>query len=270
MIKLGVNTVLYRDFPLRTALENLKKIGYDGFEISAIEGMCEHLVLKNWREQKNEILELCDEFQLSLLAAEVAAPDPERLRLAFEAAASIGIPVVNIGPGGKADDEEEMLACIKNMNYLAEMAESYGVTLCVKAHVGCSVYSTPTTLRLIENVKSGYFGIDMDPSHIYRCGEEPEEALAAVIKYMKHIHIRDCVGRGPSPGTPFQQICGAGDINLHGYFEELVKAGYGGACDFEACNLEVIGGPLPLEDANIIAASSYGYMNAVLKRLAAR
>jgi len=265
MIKLGVNSVLYKEFPLRAAAENLKKIGYDGFEISAIEGMCEHLDLKNWRGQKNEILEICDEFQLPITACEVASTDPARLTLAFEAAAGIGIPVINIGPGGKADDEEEMLACIKRMNERAKIAESYGVTLCMKAHVGGSVYSTPTTLRLIENVDNKYFGIDMDPSHIYRCGEAPEEALASVVKHMKHVHIRDCVGRGPSPGAPMQQICGAGDINHYGYFEELVKSGYDGAC-----NLEIIGEPLSLADANIVAASSYGYMNAILKKLSAR
>ena len=265
MINLGVNTVLYKAFPLRTAAENLQKIGYDGFEISAIEGMCEHLELKNWHAQKNEILEICDEFGLALTAAEVASTDPERLTLAFKAAAGIGIPVINIGPGGKADDEEEMLACMERMNLLAKIAESYGVTLCMKAHVGGSVYSTPTTLRLIEHVDSKYFGIDMDPSHIYRCGEAPEAALASVVQYMKHVHIRDCVGRGPGPGSPMQQICGVGDIDLYGYFEALVKAGYGGAC-----NLEIIGEPLSLADANIVAAASYGYMNAILKRLGAR
>ena len=47
MIKLGVNTVLYRPFTLREAVENLSAIGYDGFEISAIKGMCEHLDLEN-------------------------------------------------------------------------------------------------------------------------------------------------------------------------------------------------------------------------------
>ena len=265
MINLGVNTVLYKAFPLRTAAENLKKIGYDGFEISAIEGMCEHLELKNWRAQKSEILEICEEFGLAITATEVASTDPARLTLAFEAAAGVGIPVVNIGPGGKADDEAEMLACIARMNELAAIAESYGVTLCMKAHVGGSVYSTPTTLRLIENVPSAFFGIDMDPSHIFRCGEAPEDALASVVSYMKHVHIRDCVGRSPGPGSPFQQICGAGDINLYGYFEALVKSGYDGAC-----NLEIIGEPLSLEDANIVAGVSYGYMNAILKRLNAR
>ena len=267
MIKLGVNTVLYKAFSLRTAIENLRKTGYDGFEISAIEGMCEHLDLKNWREQKNEILEICDEFQLPITATEVASTDPARLTLAFEAAAGIGIPVVNIGPGGKSDIEEDMLACIARMNELAKIAESYGVTLCMKAHVGGAVYSTPTTLRLVENVASAYFGIDMDPSHIYRCGEAPEDALASVVQYMGHVHIRDCASEclGKGPGSPLQQICGTGDINLYGYFAELVKAGYDGAC-----NLEIIGPELSLEDANIVAASSYGYMNAILKHLKAR
>ena len=32
---------------------------------------------------------------------------------------------------------------------LSLMAEKYGVTLCVKAHVGASIYNTPTTLRAL-------------------------------------------------------------------------------------------------------------------------
>lgn len=265
MIQLGVNTVLYKAFPLRDAVENLKKIGYDGFEISAIEGMCEHLKLSDWRNQKNEISELCEEFGMKLLATEVASTDPARLTLALEAAKELGIPVVNIGPKGKSDVEEDLVDCIEHMQMLAKLAESYQVTLCMKAHVGASVYSTPTTLRMIESVKNPYFGIDMDPSHIFRCGEEPENALSAVLPAMRHIHIRDCHGREASPGTPFQQICGTGNINLRGYVAEMVKQGYDGPVD-----LEVIGPELTLAEANIVAAESYGYLNACLKDLGAR
>ena len=82
------------------------------------------------------------------------------------------------------------------------MAEKYGVTLCVKAHVGESVYNTPTTLQVMEAITSPAFGIDMDPSHIYRAGENPVEAIAAVISRVKHVHIRDCKGRQQGPGKP--------------------------------------------------------------------
>ena len=265
MIKLGVNTVLYKGYTLRQAVLNLKAIGYDGFEISAIAGMCEHLDLADWRAQKPEIKALCEETGMELLASEVASRDPERLKLAFEAAAEIGIPVINIGPGGKSDAPGDLEACIESTAKLAELAQSYGVTLAMKAHVGGAVYSTPTTLKLIEGLKNPFFGIDMDPSHIFRCGEEPENALAAVLPAMKHIHIRDCVLRQGSPGAPLQQICGVGNINLAGYCKEMVNQGYSGPVD-----LEIIGPTLSLEDANIVAGESYGYLNALLKLYGAR
>jgi sugar phosphate isomerase/epimerase len=43
MIKLGVNSVLFKAFPFSEAAKAIKKAGYDGVEISAIQGMCEHL-----------------------------------------------------------------------------------------------------------------------------------------------------------------------------------------------------------------------------------
>jgi sugar phosphate isomerase/epimerase len=75
--------------------------GYDGVGISAIKGMCEHLNLERYAEQKNEIKEVLAETGLELLASEVASTDPDRLELAFTVAADLGIPVINVGPGGK-------------------------------------------------------------------------------------------------------------------------------------------------------------------------
>ena len=148
---------------------------------------------------------------------------------------------------------------------LCEDAEQFGVSLCVKAHVGACVYSTPTTLRMMEAIKSPAFGVDMDPSHIHRAGENPAVALPAVLSKMKHIHIRDCKGPGPSPGAPTDQACGRGEIDLWGYFKAMVDQNYSGP----VC-LEVIGPEQTMPDAVRIAAESYGYMNAVLKQLGAR
>lgn len=105
----------------------------------------------------------------------------------------------------------------------------------------------------------------MDPSHIYRAGERPEHALPSVISRVKHIHIRDCKGPGPAPGTPALQACGRGDIDLMGYFKAMVDAHYQGP----VC-LEVIGPDLTMTEAAVVAAESYGYMNACLKALGAR
>lgn len=265
MIKLGVNSVLFKAFSFREAAEAIKKCGYDGVEISAIGGMCEHLNLADWKNQKSELIAIREELDLPFLSTEVASQDRDRLNTAFEACAEIGIPIVNIGPGGKMNDEDTMKTSLETIQILAEDAEKYGITLCVKAHVGAAVYSTPTTLRMMDTITSPAFGVDMDPSHIHRAGENPAIALPAVLSKMKHIHIRDCKGEGPSPGDPTNQACGRGDIDLYGYFKAMVDQKYDGP----VC-LEVIGPEQTLADATRIAAESYGYMNAVLKMLGAR
>lgn len=91
----------------------------------------------------------------------------------------------------------------------AELAKEYGVTLCCKAHVGSAVYNTPTTLKMMEKVTLDSFGVDMDPSHIYRAGERPEHALPSVISRVKHIHIPR-PAKAPAP-LPARRRCKPAD-----------------------------------------------------------
>ncbi len=267
MIKLGVNSVLFKSVSFRTAAEYIAKSGYDGLEISAIKGMCEHLVLDKWKTQATELKSIMQDNDLEFLAMEEASHDENRLMNAFEAGAEMGIPVINIGPGGKMGDDESFKASVEFIQSMAEKAEDFGVTLCMKAHVGAAIYNTETTLKALEYITSPAFGIDMDPSHIYRGGDNPEDEIAKIIGSMKHVHIRDCIERVGSPGEPMQQICGRGNINLFGYCKAMVEGGYDGAV-----NLEVIGATetMPLADVVIIAAETYGYLNACLKSFGAR
>ena len=260
MIKLGVNSVLFKAFSFAEAARTIKLAGYDGIEISAISGMCEHLDLDNWKAQKDDLLAIMKDNELEFLSTEVASLDRERLKKAFEACASIGIPVINVGPGGISDDPESLDESIETLKDRAALAADFGVVLCCKAHVGSAIYNTPTTIKAMEKIESPAFGIDMDPSHIWRAGENPVEALPQVINRVKHIHIRDCKGPGPGPGEPMLQTNGRGDIDLHGYFKVLTNANYSGP----VC-LEIIGPDLTMVEAAVIAAESYGYMNAILK-----
>lgn len=265
MIKLGVNSVLFKAFTFREAAEMISRCGYDGVEISAIEGMCEHLKLSEWKLRKSELLSISEYYNLPFLSTEVASRDRNRLLTAFEACAELGIPVANIGSGGSTDDEDSFKEAMEAIAVSAADAKSFGVSLCVKAHVGAAVHDTATTLRMVEEIGLEGFGVDMDPSHIHRAGENPALELPKVIHAMKHIHIRDCKGEGPSPGEPMLQACGRGDIDLYGYFTAMVDAKYDGP----VC-LEVIGGEQTMANATAIAAESYGYMNACLKKLGAR
>lgn len=265
-MKLGANSVLFGGFDMETAFKYLALSGYDGIEISAIDGMSEHLVLGRWREIAPEIKRLAQSYNLELLAMEQPSQDPTKMEQAFQAAAEIGIPIVNCGPGGKTDDESTLQQSIESLGKLADMAGKYGVTLCVKAHVGQSVYNTPTTLKVMEAINSPAFGIDMDPSHIYRANENPVEAIKAVISRVKHLHIRDCKGRQQGPGKPEEQANGRGDIDLIGFIRVLHEHGYQGPLD-----LEIIGAKsYSLEQCCVIAAESRGHMQACLQACGAR
>ena len=265
MIKLGVNSVLFKTVPFADACRYIKRAGYDGVEICAIESMNPHLDLDNWRDQVQYIKDCVKRNNLEILSSEVASRDMGRIIKACQAANEIGIPILNIGPGGVMDDEQSVLDSIELTYALAQKAKEYGVTLCCKAHVNSAIYNTPTTLKMMEGITCDAFGVDMDPSHIHRAGENPAEALPQVISRVKHVHIRDCVGPGPSPGEPMNQACGRGEIDLYGYFKAMVDVNYNGP----VC-LEVIGPEQDPINAMAIAAESYGYMNALLKALNAR
>jgi sugar phosphate isomerase/epimerase len=197
---------------------------------------------------------------------EQPSQDAARMEQAMQAAVEIGVPVINCGPGGKMDEEGSLQQSIDSLGTLATMAERYGVTLCVKAHVGAAIYNTPTTLKVMEAITSPAFGIDMDPSHIHRAGENPVEALKAVVSRVKHIHIRDCKGRQQNPGKPEEQANGRGDIDLLGYIRVLHEHGYTGAVD-----LEVIGAKqYALEQCCVIAGESRGHIQACLQACGAR
>lgn len=265
-MKLGANSVLFGGYDLETAFKSIALAGYDGIEISAIDGMSQHLVLDRWQEIAPTIKQLAQTYNLELLAMEQPSRDAAKMEKAMQAAVEIGIPIINCGPGGKTGDEASLVQTIDEIGNLVHMAEKYGVTLCVKAHVGAAIYNTPTTLRIMEAISSEAFGIDMDPSHIYRANENPVEAIAAVIARVKHVHIRDCKGRQQGPGKPELQANGRGDIDLVGYVRVLHENGYSGPL-----NLEIIGAKeYSVEQCCVIAAESKGHMQACLQACGAR
>ena len=257
-MKLGFNSVLFGGHNVELAFKYAGICGYDGIEISAIAGMSDHMI------GPAALKELSAKYNVPILAMEQPSQDPATMEAAFQAAVAMGCPIINCGPGGKNNDEASFQQSIESLGRLAAMANKYGVTLCVKAHVGAAIYNTPTTLRALQAIPA--IGLDMDPSHIHRAGENPVEALSAVVSRIKHVHIRDCKGRQQNPGNPEMQANGRGDIDLLGYLRVLHQNKYTGPVD-----LEVIGAKeYELPACVAIAAEARGHMQACLQACGAR
>lgn len=265
-MKIGFNSVLFGGYDMETAFKYARLCGYDGIELSAIPDMSEHLLPERWQETAAAAKQLSKAYDLPVLAIEQPAQDVARMEQTFQAAAELSCPIVNCGPGGKTGDESSFQQSIDSLGKLADMAGQYDLTLCAKAHVGQAVHDTPTSVRLLQAIDHPNFGLDMDPSHVHRAGENPVEAIAAVVDRIRHVHIRDCKGREQGPGKPEMQANGRGDIDLLGYFRVLHEHGYGGPVD-----LEIIGAKeYELPQCVAIAAESRGHMQACLQACGAR
>src|SRR5258706_2855516 len=104
-MKLGLNSVLFGGYDLDTAFKYTAACGYDAIEVSAIDGMSEHLVIDRWREVAPKLKELSKQYKLPITAMEQPSQDAAKMENAFQAAVEIGIPIINCGPGGKANDD---------------------------------------------------------------------------------------------------------------------------------------------------------------------
>lgn len=263
---MGFNTVLFGGHDVETAIRYAAICGYDGVEISAIDGMSEHLVLSRWQDDVRRIKAAASEHNIKLLAIEQTNRSLDAMEKTFQAAVELGIPVINTGPGGKSNDTSTRQEVIDTLGQLADRAATYGLTLCFKAHVGQYVYNTPTTLEILKALPQPSLGLDMDPSHIHRANENPVEALSQVVHRIRHVHIRDCRGREQGPGKPELQANGRGDIDLLGFIRVLHQSGYKGAVDLEVIGAKAYDVPACVA----IVAESRGHMQACLQACGAR
>jgi len=274
-MKLGCNTVLFNQLDLYGALQHIAWAGYDGVELAFLGKMAQHIELKTDQSYIDEVKSIAKKHGLELFAIEAAVGagvgvaaelEEEKMKMIsklFEVANKLDIPIIAIGSGGKSGDKEATEQVFKYIRKLAEEAESWEITLAVKPHVGASVYNTETALQLLEKVDSNAIGINFDPSHLYRAGEDPAEAALKMGEGIVHSHFRDCPHRERSPGIPEQQIPGRGEIDIPRTLRALKDTGYDRVLD-----LEVIGAfAYPLSKQMGIAAEARGYLHRCLQEL---
>ena len=267
--------MLFNQLDLYGALQHIAWAGYDGAELAFLGKMAQHIVLNTNQPYIDEVKSTARKHGLELFAIEAAVgagigvdgkikeDTIKMMAKVFEMANKLGIPVVSIGPGGKTGDREITKQTFKYIQKLGEQAESWKITLAVKPHVGSSVYNTETVLQLMDEVDSPAVGINFDPSHLYRAGDDPPEAASKIGDRIVHSHFRDCPHRERHPGLPEQQIPGRGEIDILATLRSLKDAGYDKVLD-----LEVIGAfTYPLSRQMGIAAEARGYLNRCLQGL---
>ncbi len=112
---------------------------------------------------------------------------------------------------------------------LVPLAETLGVDLAVEGvfgHVARDYYTTRELLRCCDSPR---LGVNFDPSHGVLCGNDTAWAVRQWGAHIKHVHLKDAVGRPGMPGETFIfPLLGEGEVPWGACFEALDEIGYRG------------------------------------------
>lgn len=264
---LGCNTVLFASLSLEDALKHIAWAGFEAAEIACL-GNARHV----WPDFSQDDIErtrnIFHQSGLKIVAMEAATDllNPENREWFYSAlrlASELEIPLVSSGSGGK-DTEADLAEAERIIPEVAKEAERYGVKVSIKAHVHAAVHDVASALRVVKAANSPWLGINYDPTHLYREGEDILAAWDQLAPHVVHIHFRDLLGGANKEiGPPINQVPGLGVLDLPPLLKRIVASGYSGALD-----LEVIGAfTFPAGESLGIAAQSRGYIRRCLEEI---
>jgi sugar phosphate isomerase/epimerase len=85
--------------------------------------------------------------------------------------------------------------------------------------------TSPQVLELIGQFDADQVGAIWDVEHPFRKGEQPDQTVAGLGRYLQHVHFKDGLIRGDQRVST---LLGEGDLPLKSCYESLRRAGHDG------------------------------------------
>ena len=250
-MEIGCNTIAFRKYDLDFALEKIASAGYEYVEVEANLAWCSHV--DPWKDDPMTFKEKIKNFGFKgvsaigshreLITSEQGVDDIEKALIwAHEAE----VPLILTGEGRKPEEmsQKAALQILKErLEKLSKVAEEQHVYLAMEDHGSISL--TPDGLpTIISLVESDWLVVNFDTANIHRgdyVGTNREkyewklgaktsysetELLKKVAHRVKHLHMKDVIGRNAS-------ILGKGEVDIIGCLRILKEAGFTGVLSYE-------------------------------------
>jgi fatty-acyl-CoA synthase len=249
-MKIAFSTISCPDYTLEQMAESVRKYGYDGIELYALEGqrLLPALLAERLDEAKAAlrgipIYSINSWARLSDPDAAARKAQAKQIEESFELAARLGAPLVKTFggelPAGYAPDVVfDYMA--ETLAGLAERGKALGVTLVLETHDGFC--RGEFVGALLQRVAHPNFAALWDVHHPYRKGESVAETVNHLGARVRHAHVKDAVRDGD--GWKFV-LLGEGELPVQEMIEALARQGYSGAIavDWEKMWHPEIAGP---------------------------
>ncbi|HEY45331.1 MAG TPA: sugar phosphate isomerase/epimerase [Anaerolineae bacterium] len=251
-MKIGCNTVAFRQHALDFALEKIADVGYEWVEVEANLQWCPHA--DPWDDDPLAFKDKVANYGFNgvsalgshreLITQEQGVKDIAR---ALEWAAEAAVPIVITGEGRLAEGmtTDEAFVILKDrLTYLAEVAEHHQVHLAMEDHGAISLASLEGLPQIISLVTSDWLAVNFDTANIHRgdyvgtdrggyewklgaaTSHDEVELIRRVAHKVVHLHFKDVVGRNAV-------TAGTGEINLMGCLRILRETGFDGVLSYE-------------------------------------
>ena len=224
--------------PIDVAVTHCAALGFDGLELTVIPRWPTDAATMDTAERKR-IRKLYDDHQIALCGLSGNTPllkgDPgERtqnvatfttyLDLAAELqhpGERLSVSTTSAGEPGSWETVKHELVDLYGQ--VAAHAERAGVIVGAEPHVSNALHTPEQAIWLVQQVNSPAFGIHFDISHFNVQGMDMEAAVAELVPYTVHTHVKD--ERGIAPNHEFL-IPGEGDMDYVGYLKAMDRAGW--------------------------------------------
>lgn len=124
-----------------------------------------------------------------------------------------------------------VLEAFRRLLPLAEKEHIYLAVEPVFGHVCHDYYSTRELLRQFD---SEYLAVNLDPSHFQLYGNDLPWAVGQLAPYIRHVHLKDVVGKPGMPGREFTfPLLGEGTVDWNSFTQALDNIDYHGALSVE-------------------------------------
>ncbi len=255
--KLAYSTNAYPRYPLPAAVRRIARLGFDGLEILAD---APHLLPDAGLREHAELTRVLGETGLGISNVNVNTakyldrlppsspdfgptfidPDPRRrarrLAQVLDAVvqtALLGGGVMSVCSGPRIPglpDRAAWRLLLASLEPVAALAEAKRVRIGIEYEPGFLVGDAQATRRLLADLRSPWFGANLDLGHAVVCGEDPARTLDLFGDRIWNCHIEDIRG-----GVHVHRVIGEGDIDFGRIRKALDRIRYARYLTLELC-----------------------------------
>lgn len=234
MIEIGCSTLGFRFDPLDVALAEIKAQGFRRLDVVMVPSYCPHFDALAASDAERDALrvKLSDmDFEIATLntgAGRLGDPNQRELAIQYAQASlrlgkSLGAYAVTMQSGVETPPAEWLnvaRSVASDVRELAAEAQDLDLDLTLELHKEMLMATSQQALDLMELIDHPRVGVALDPSHATHAGEQPAEVALRLGDLVKHVHLRDAIGRN------ILVVPGDGDVDFVALARALETIGY--------------------------------------------